>query len=158
MKTVHKSALLNHSPQRMFDLVTDVGAYPQFLPWCDQASVLVDSELGMTAQVGISLAGLRQSFTTRNSHTLAATPRDASLVHMALVDGPFSHLEGEWTFTPLGEPNDQGQVLACKVNFTLTYAFASKTLALLVGPVFDKIASTMVEAFVTRADASKGLS
>ena len=58
----------------------------------------------------------------------------------------------------LTEPNDQGQVLACKVNFTLTYAFASKTLALLVGPVFDKIASTMVEAFVTRADASKGLS
>ena len=77
MKTVHKSALLNHSPQRMFDLVTDVGAYPQFLPWCDQASVLDDSELGMTAQVGISLAGLRQSFTTRNSHTLAATPSSA---------------------------------------------------------------------------------
>jgi ribosome-associated toxin RatA of RatAB toxin-antitoxin module len=89
---------------------------------------------------------------------LAATPRDASLVHMALVDGPFSHLEGEWTFTPLGEPNDHGQVPACKVNFTLTYAFASKTLALLVGPVFDTIASTMVEAFVARADATKGLS
>mgnify|MGYP001129672385 CR=1 FL=1 len=63
-------------------------------------------------------------------------------------------LEGEWTFTPLGEPGANGQFEACKVNFSLTYAFASNTLAMLVGPVFDKIAATMVEAFVARADAT----
>ena len=154
MKTVRKSVLLQHSPQRMFDLVTDVAAYPAFLPWCDKAKVLDTNASGMTAQVGIALAGLHQSFTTRNTHSLAQATGDATAVHMQLVDGPFSHLEGEWTFTPLGEPGANGQFEACKVNFSLTYAFTSNTLAMLVGPVFDKIAATMVEAFVARADAT----
>ena len=45
---------------------------------------------------------------------------------------------------------------ACKVEFTLTYGFASQTLATLVGPVFDKIAGSLVDAFVKRADQVYG--
>jgi len=124
----------------MFALVTDVAHYPAFLPWCDQASVLAEDGNGMTAKVGIAFAGIKQGFTTRNRHV---TGRE---VAMELVDGPFSQLDGLWTFTPLGE----GQ-RACKVDFTLRYSFANRALAALVGPVFDKIAGNLVEAFVKRA-------
>jgi ribosome-associated toxin RatA of RatAB toxin-antitoxin module len=140
MKTVHKSVLLWYSAEEMFALVTDVAHYPAFLPWCDQASVLAEDGNGMTAKVGISFAGIKQGFTTRNRHV---TGRE---VAMELVDGPFSQLDGLWTFTPLGE----GQ-RACKVDFTLRYSFANRALAALVGPVFDKIAGSLVEAFVKRA-------
>jgi len=140
MKTVHKSVLLWYSAEEMFALVTDVAHYPAFLPWCDHASVLADDGSGMTAKVGISFAGIKQAFTTRNRHI---ADRE---VAMELVDGPFSQLDGLWTFTPLGE----GQ-RACKVDFTLRYSFANRALAALVGPVFDKIAGSMVEAFVKRA-------
>ena len=140
MKTVHKSVLLWYSAEEMFALVTDVAHYPAFLPWCDQASVLAEDGRGMTAKVGISFAGIKQGFTTRNRHV---TGRE---VAMELVDGPFSQLDGLWTFTPLGE----GQ-RACKVDFTLRYSFANRALAALVGPVFDKIAGNLVEAFVKRA-------
>ena len=140
MKTVHKSVLLWYSAEEMFALVTDVAHYPAFLPWCDQASVLTEDGNGMTAKVGIAFAGIKQGFTTRNRHV---TGRE---VAMELVDGPFSQLDGLWTFTPLGE----GQ-RACKVDFTLRYSFANRALAALVGPVFDKIAGNLVEAFVKRA-------
>ena len=140
MKTVHKSVLLWYSAEEMFALVTDVADYPAFLPWCDQASVLAEDNAGMTAKVGISFAGIKQAFTTRNRHV---TGRE---VAMELVDGPFSQLDGLWSFTPLGE----GQ-RACKVDFTLRYKFANRALAALVGPVFDKIAGNLVEAFVKRA-------
>ncbi len=140
MKTVHKSVLLWYSAEEMFALVTDVAHYPAFLPWCDQASVLTEDNTGMTAKVGISFAGIKQAFTTRNRHV---ADRE---VTMELVDGPFSNLDGLWTFTPVGE----GQ-RACKVEFTLRYSFANRALAALVGPVFDKIAGSMVEAFVKRA-------
>jgi ribosome-associated toxin RatA of RatAB toxin-antitoxin module len=140
MKTVHKSVLLWYSAEEMFALVTDVAHYPAFLPWCDQASVLAEDGRGMTAKVGISFAGIKQGFTTRNRHVLGRE------VAMELVDGPFSQLDGLWTFTPLGE----GQ-RACKVDFTLRYSFANRALAALVGPVFDKIAGSLVEAFVKRA-------
>lgn len=72
MKTVHKSVLIWYSAAEMFALVTDVANYPQFLPWCDQASVLEENAHGMTAKVGISMAGLTQKFTTRNVHEKTA--------------------------------------------------------------------------------------
>jgi ribosome-associated toxin RatA of RatAB toxin-antitoxin module len=141
MKTVHKSVLIWFSAEEMFSLVTDVGQYPQFLPWCDQASVLAQDSEGMTARVGIAFSGIKQGFTTRNSHV------PNRQVHMDLVEGPFSKLDGRWDFTPLGE----GQ-RACKVEFTLRYDFNSVALAALVGPVFDKIAGSLVDAFVKRAN------
>jgi ribosome-associated toxin RatA of RatAB toxin-antitoxin module len=147
MKSVHKSVLLWHSAPEMFALVTDVAHYPQFLPWCDQAAVLETTDAGMTAQVGMALGGLRQSFTTRNTH-------DANRkVVMQLVDGPFSRLDGTWEFTPLGDASQR----ACKVEFRLNYGFSSATLATLVGPVFDKIAANLVDAFVKRADQVYGV-
>jgi ribosome-associated toxin RatA of RatAB toxin-antitoxin module len=141
MKTVQKSVLIWYSAAEMFALVTDIPSYPKFLPWCDKASVVEETTEGMTAKVGISLAGLSQSFTTRNLHE-----KDRK-VSLQLVDGPFSKLEGQWDFTPVGD----GKERACKVDLNLRYDFDNAALAALVGPVFDKIAGSLVDAFVKRA-------
>ncbi len=146
MKTVHKSVLIWYSAEEMFALVRDVAMYPQFLPWCDTARVLEEDEAGMQAQVGIAFAGIQQTFTTRNSHV------PGRQIDLALVDGPFSHLAGHWHFTPVGAAGER----ACKVELSLEYAFRSATLAGLVGPVFDKIASSLVDAFVKRAEQVYG--
>ena len=146
MKTIQKSVLLWHSAHEMFALVTDVQHYQPFLPWCDHTAVIEQDERGMVARVGMALSGLRQTFTTRNTHL------DDRQVLMTLVDGPFSHLDGVWDFTPLGD----GTQRACKVEFRLTYGFSSSALAALVGPVFDRIAGSLVDAFVKRADQVYG--
>lgn len=126
----------------MFALVADVPHYPDFLPWCNEGVVLEKTGDVMVARVGMSIGGIRKSFTTRNTH------EDERRITLDLVDGPFSRLDGTWTFTPLGD----GSQRACKVDFTLNYAFSSHTLEALVGPVFDKIAGSLVDAFVKRAD------
>ncbi len=141
MKTVNKSVLIWYSAAEMYALVTDVTSYPTFLPWCDRASIVEEHEGGMTAKVGISLAGLHQSFTTRNTH------EQDRKVSLQLVEGPFSKLSGQWDFTPVGDASER----ACKVELTLRYDFASVALAAVVGPVFDKIAGSLVDAFVKRA-------
>jgi ribosome-associated toxin RatA of RatAB toxin-antitoxin module len=146
VKTVHKSVLIWYSPAEMYALVTAVADYPQFLPWCDHARVVESDASGMTAEVGISFSGIRQSFTTRNDHI------EGRQVAMRLVDGPFSHLDGQWNFVPLGD----GSQRACRVEFTLNYGFDNATLARLVGPVFDKIAGSLVDAFVKRAEQVYG--
>ena len=146
MKTVHKSVLIWYSAAEMFALVTDIASYPQFLPWCDQAAILEQDENGMTAKVGISFAGLRQSFTTRNTHE-----KDRK-VSLKLVAGPFSNLDGVWEFIPVGDAGER----ACKVELTLGYDFDNIALAALVGPVFDKIAGSLVDAFVKRASQVYG--
>jgi len=141
MKNVHKSVLIWYSPEEMYALVVDVASYPQFLPWCDHASVLSEVEGGMTAEVGIAFGGIRQTFTTRNLHVAGRE------VAMQLIDGPFSRLDGKWRFVPLGD----GAQRACKVELELRYGFDNPTLGRLVGPVFDRIAGTLVDAFVKRA-------
>ena len=142
MKNIHKSVLIWYAPEEMFRLVTDVARYPEFLPWCDRARVLEFDAQSMLAEVGISLGGIKQTFTTRNNH------EEGRSVGMSLVSGPFSNLAGTWRFHPVGD----GSQRACKVELELAYGFSSKTLAVVVGPVFDKIAASMVDAFVKRAE------
>jgi ribosome-associated toxin RatA of RatAB toxin-antitoxin module len=146
MKTVHKSVLIWYSAQEMFDLVTDIDKYPLFLPWCDQARVVERDERGMTAEVGIAFAGIRQTFTTRNDEV------PGQKVDMKLVSGPFSNLDGHWTFSPVGDPAQR----ACKVDLELQYGFQNLALAAVVGPVFDRIAGSLVDAFVKRAEQVYG--
>jgi ribosome-associated toxin RatA of RatAB toxin-antitoxin module len=156
MKHVHKSVLLWYSPREMYALVTAVEDYPKFLPWCDKAEVLQRHDDGMTARLHIHFAGVRQAFTTRNVNETGRS------VRMTLVDGPFSQLEGTWTFSPLNTPGatvapgDPLDAPACKVEFSLKYAFSSRPLELVISPVFDRIANTFIDAFVKRAEQVHG--
>ena len=146
MKNIQKSVLIWFSPEEMFRLVTDVARYPEFLPWCNQAHVLEHSDQNMLADIGISMAGISQVFTTRNTHV------EGCEVQMKLVKGPFSRLDGVWRFSPVGD----GTQRACKVELSLNYGFSSPTLAAIVGPVFDRIADSLVDAFVKRAESIYG--
>jgi ribosome-associated toxin RatA of RatAB toxin-antitoxin module len=141
MKTVNKSVLIWYSPAEMYALVTRVAEYPQFLPWCNYAHVLDEDTTGMTAELGMAFRGIKQSFTTRNVHT------SEQRVDVKLIKGPFSSLEGTWTFSPVGD----GSQRACKVSLALQYRFDNVALGALIGPVFDAIASNLVDAFVKRA-------
>ena len=146
MKTVHKSVLIWYSPEEMFQLVTDVERYPEFLPWCNKGIAVEQWDTGMLAEIGISFMGIHQTWRTRNEHIPGRE------VRLHLEEGPFSRLEGKWTFTPLGT----GEQRACKVELELHYGFEHSTLGRLVSPVFDKIAGTMVDAFVKRAEQVYG--
>lgn len=149
MKHVKKSVLLWYSPAEMYRLVTDVATYPAFLPWCERAEVIERDEAGMTARIHLAYAGVRHAFTTRNTHL-----PDRQL-HMALVDGPFSELDGTWDFLPLGAGVPDAPV-ACKIEFDLRYAFSSRALETVLSPVFDRVANTFVDSFVKRAEQVYG--
>ncbi len=139
MAQVQQSVLVMHRPEHMRALVEDVPAYPSFLPWCGGAAILEQQGAVTVASVTINFHGVRQSFTTRNTRTADGH------IEVSLVDGPFRRLEGHWTFHPLGEDG-------CKVALVLEYEFANRLLERLIGPVFARIADSLVDAFVARAD------
>ena len=149
MKHVKKSVLLWYSAHEMYALVTAVSDYPRFLPWCAQAEVLAEHEQTMTARLTLAIGGLRHAFTTQNTHV-----EDRSVL-VGLVDGPFSLLDGNWQFQPLG-PSGGAPVEACKVELDLRYAFSSSALERVVSPVFDRVANTLVDSFVRRAEQVYG--
>jgi ribosome-associated toxin RatA of RatAB toxin-antitoxin module len=139
MPLVERFAYVHHSAEQMFDLVADVEAYPQFLPWCEESSVVADHEGGIDASLSIAYRGIRARFTTRNLH------RYPEQIKMSLLDGPFRSLDGHWQFLAL-------RAGACRVQLSLEYEFASGLLGRAVAPVFEGIANTMVESFAQRAE------
>ena len=153
MKHVKKSVLLWYSAHEIYELVVDVESYPKFLPWCARAEILERRADGLTARLHLAYSGLRHAFTTRNVHV-----PDRS-VQVALVDGPFSLLDGLWRFVPLPLPGGAtplGAGDACKIEFEMRYAFANGVLDAAISPVFDRIAGTFVDSFVRRAEQVYG--
>ena len=143
MAAVKKLVLIEFTPRQMFDLVDQVERYPEFLPWCSGAHVLETHEGGQTARLDIDYHGVKAHFTTDNVNVPAKS------IHMKLKEGPFRALTGEWTFKALAED-------ACKVEFELAYEFASGVIETFVGPVFNHIAGTFIDAFVRRAEKLYG--
>lgn len=143
MTTISKSALVNYSAAQMYKLVDDITAYSEFLPWCGGSQELSRNQDEVRASVAIAYRGLNKSFTTRN---LMQTNK---MIEMTLIDGPFKHLHGFWRFDFLADD-------ACKVRLDLEYEFSSRLVGLTLGPVFGKIANTLVDSFCQRADVVYG--
>ena len=144
MQMVERSVLVAHTPAQMFFLVDDIEHYSRFLPWCSKAEVLSREGDQVVARLYIDYLTLKQSLTTRNTNQAGGGG-----ILMELVDGPFEHLKGGWHFTPLGE-------CGCKVEFRLRYQLSSRILAMVIGPVFEQITGTLVEAFMKEADKVYG--
>ena len=142
MREVKRSALVNRPPADVFALINDIESYPQFLPWCTHARVLERSPGHILASIGVRQGALHGEFTTRN--TLEPERR----VHMQLVSGPFSLLEGEWLLTPV-------DTNGCRVELTLRFAFRNAVAGLLFEPRFAATVGSLVDAFVARARSLK---
>ena len=140
MHRVDQSVLVSHSAEELFRLVDDVESYPKFLPWCGGTTINIKDDIITEAAITINFHGIKQSFTTRNEKTFP------SRMDVKLVDGPFKQLRGHWNFLALNEH-------ACKVELVLEYEFTNKWLEKIVGPVFGRIANSLMEAFVSRADS-----
>lgn len=140
MARVGKTVLVPFAAKAMFELVDDVESYPEFLPWCTGARVLESRSDGKTARLDIDYHHVRFHCTTAN------TNRPSESIGIALKDGPFRRLHGEWRFVPLGPS-------ACRVDFELTWDFATVLLERAFGPVFGHIANTFIDAFVRRAES-----
>lgn len=138
MTRVEKSALVKFSAQQMFDLVNDIESYPQFLPWCNGSRILKREGNIVEGEISISKAGFEKKFSTRN------TLDYGKKMTVELLDGPFSHLSGEWNFLALRED-------ASKITLDLDFEMSGLLANLAFGAVFNQICNTMVSSFTSRA-------
>jgi ribosome-associated toxin RatA of RatAB toxin-antitoxin module len=143
MHRVDRSVLVPFSTRQMFELVARIEDYPKFLPWCSGTRVRRADDSTVEATVEIHYRGVRASFTTLNRNC------PHQFIAMQFVDGPFRRLHGEWTFRELRED-------ACRVHLSLHYQFAQGLLGRAVAPVFESIATTMIDSFTQRAEAQHG--
>src|SRR5258708_23949018 len=118
----------------MFDLVTDVADYPNFLPWCGGVEVGRHDEHSMEAKIHINFKGIKQHFATRNVHTRPTT------IDMEFMDGPFKKFTGYWRVTPL-------RAHACQIAFALPYKISYIILYKIIRPGFCYFSHSFVGSF-----------
>lgn len=135
MPIIQRSALVQHSAARMFELVNDIEAYPRRFAWCDSAQVLERGPDRVVARLDLGFGALRTWFTTENT---LSPPHH---IDMELRDGPFRRLHGRWQFHAL----DEG---ACRVTLTLDFEPRSRLLAPAMAIGFQGLADRMVDDFV----------
>jgi len=143
MRKVQRSALVSYSPREMFVLVDDVEAYPEFLPWCNDARILARSGDVVEARLELHRGSVSKHFTTRN------TLSEYSRIDLELVGGPFRHLSGGWRFKELGTEG-------CKVSLDLQFEFDSKLVDMMFGTFFEDTCNSLVDAFTQRAGSVFG--
>ena len=139
LRSVRRQHQASYTPEQMFDLVCDVGAYPEYLHWCRGSSVkkLSDTEVVATLEVGIG--GAQRSFTTRNRLT---RPDE---ITMELVAGPFNDFSGSWRFAAAANGG-------CTLELKLAFEVSTTPLEMLFASIFEEMLHTQVAAFVSRAD------
>jgi ribosome-associated toxin RatA of RatAB toxin-antitoxin module len=135
---VSRSLLLPYSAREMFDLVNEVARYPEFLPFCSSAEVLVADATEMQAALSFSRMGLEHALRTRNRLT------PPGRIEIEFVSGPFEYLRGEWTFQALGEG-------ACKTAFSVEFQLQARFLQFAATPAINQAVAQAVEAFQRRA-------
>ena len=138
---------VHHSAGEMFDLVADIERYHEFVPLCVRHAILsretYAAEILMT-DMTVACGIYRGSFASR-----VALDRANGCILVESTDGPLRQLRTRWTFHSRSDGS-------CDVGFHLHYELASRTLALLMGAVFDAAFGRFVQAFERRADIVYG--
>ena len=148
MPQFRSSRRVRHTAQQMFDLVRDVETYPSFVPLCTGLRVRKRTETPsgevIVADMEVGYRAIREKFTSK-----VTCDEAGRTINVAYVDGPFRRLVNEWRFIDEAEAGSS-------VEFYIEYEFRSRTLALLMGAVFDRAFRQFADAFEKRADQIYG--
>jgi ribosome-associated toxin RatA of RatAB toxin-antitoxin module len=144
MAKVQKKVAVHYSCSQMYELVSDIESYPDFISSCAEGVIErhEPDNSAVVARLCFEKSQFKQSFTTRNT----LTPHQS--IEMQLVDGPFSHLHGFWTFTPTSS--------GCVVGIELEFEFNNRLYKMMFSGIFQKLMSDLLGKFTNRADELYG--
>ena len=145
----HVSRLLPFTPDQLFELVGDVEAYPDFVPWISamrtwNARPLGEGVTSLDAEAGVGFSFLKERFATR-------VRRDAinRQIDVTLLSGPFRKLVNRWRFIDAG----QGRT---RVEFDIDFQFKSRLLEGLLRANFGQAVEKLMACFEARAETLYG--
>lgn len=133
----------------MFDLVADVGKYPQFVPLCSALKVKsreisADGTIVLVADMTVAYKIMHETFTSR-----VTLDRDNLKIFVEYLNGPFKRMHNRWVFRAVDKES-------CEIEFFIEYEFRSRALAMLMGAMFETAFRRFAVAFEQRADQVYG--
>lgn len=138
MPTHAERRAMPYTPEQMFDLVSAVDLYPQFLPWCLASRITKREGNVFYADLVIGYKMVREKFGSR------VTALKPDHIHVEYLSGPMKHLSNHWRFLP--QPDG-----TCIIDFYVDFEFKNPVLQKLISVFFEEAVKRMVGAFEARA-------
>lgn len=135
---------IRHRPEDVFELVSDVRRYPQFIKYLSALRVKKESVEGSVTYLEAE-AVARYRFVTERFTTAVALDRDVLGVEVSLIEGPFNTLQNCWVFHRL----EDGSTL---VDFMIDFEFSNPLLQMLLSANKERAVHFIIDAFRSEAD------
>lgn len=129
---------LPYRSDQLYDLVSDVEKYPEFLPWCAAVRILSRSDTEVVADLSIGYKLFRETFRSR----VHLTPK--TRIDVEYITGPFHHLNNHWVFKEVSEKGTD-------IDFFIDFAFRRSLFQSAAQLVFEGAFNQMLSAFEKRA-------
>lgn len=133
--------------EQMFDVVSDVERYQDFLPWCQESIILSKREGYITADLVVGFPPLFESYTSKvtmaKPHLIRAESSQGKL---------FREMITTWRFGP----GLKGKPQSCIVDFSVDFEFRSALTSQLANVFFNEVVRTMEGAFYNEAKKRYG--
>ena len=143
MPTHAEKRKIKHSSQNMFNLVSDVEKYPEFLPWCVGIRLKEQTNENLKADMVIGYKMFRETF------SCGVELKSPNRIDVVYEHGPFKYLNNHWIFEDIDDKT-------CIIDFFVDFEFKSTLLQKVIAVVFNEAVKIMVDAFEKRADVIYG--
>ena len=130
---------LNYSPKNIYEIVSDVDFYSQFIPGCVSSEII--SREGNIIEAILELKYLVMSGKFKSRVTL--DPKKLTIISEG-IEGPFSSILTKWSFDEF----DEGVL----VNINIALDLNNKIFESILKKNIKKIISKVVVSFEERAD------
>jgi coenzyme Q-binding protein COQ10 len=139
MHKYSNSIVLPFNAKQLYEIVIDVEAYPDFLPWCLSSRIVKKyDDNNFDAELTVGYKAIDEKYISR-----IKAEYEKKIISKA-ISGPFKSLNSSWHFKNI----DKKQ---CRVDFMIEYQFKSFFLDKVMGSLFKKATIKMLDAFEQRA-------
>ncbi|MDC0073478.1 type II toxin-antitoxin system RatA family toxin [Alphaproteobacteria bacterium] len=145
MPSHSEKKILNYSQKQLFDLVSDIDSYEEFLPWCLASRVTEKEKNIIKGDLVIGFKMFREKFSSE------VTLVNYNQIDVNFIKGPFKYLKNRWIFVPHEEQEKT------TIDFFIDFEFKSKILEKIIGNVFNSAVKKMISAFEKRAEEVYGI-
>ncbi|KAG1148337.1 hypothetical protein G6F37_004037 [Rhizopus arrhizus] len=158
-KRYSERKLLNFSQNQLYNVVSNVDDYHQFVPFCTHSHVYTNTKIDenkyiMKAELGIGFKLFKEKYMSK------VTCKRPDLVKAVAADSTlFNDMTTIWKFTPhvpstkLNTPEAANHP-TCWVDFSISFDFASPIHAQASSVFFDEVSKMTLQAFVDRCQAN----
>ncbi len=147
MPLVENNRILEHKLEVLYDVITDVESYSEFIPWCKKVTIINEKTNAVISDVNVEFLFIREKYRSIAKFEPPAQQEGDIIarVDIEMLEGPFEYFSTIWILKSV----DENKTL---VDFKCDFSFKNK--------IYDGIASTVlmaandkiINAFIKRTD------